>query len=206
MNLCSHGPGGGLTIDEYIVVYYYLHIEKVKSHIPTNSIQVLGLKAILLTLSRIAGLASLHQASWPLMFYAVECMRPTVYDWSIALLSNMKQQRSDCKMGRVRNFGFNSILSTFFFERVPRLSPRVDVPLHKVRDPSQRRWADAMHRLGGGRVSNPYPADLFSWWRRQVVSINDYPYAGIDFRGDPDMPLPPGSAYDDIGNKSKPYF
>ena len=59
-NLCSRGPGGGLTIDEYIAVYCYPDKEKVGSQIPTNSIQVLGLKAILLTLGRIAGLASLH--------------------------------------------------------------------------------------------------------------------------------------------------
>ena len=101
MNLRSCGLGGGLTIDEYIAVYCYLDMEKVGSQIPTNSIQVLGLKAILLTLSRIVGLASLHQASRPLIFYAVECMRPTVYDWSTVLLSNMKQQLNDYKMGRV---------------------------------------------------------------------------------------------------------
>ena len=138
------------------------------------------------------------------MFYAVECMRPTVYDWSTALLGNMKHYLSECKMGRVRNVSFSNILSTFFFEHVPGLSPRVDVPLHRVRDPSQIRWVDAMRRLGGGRVSNPYPADLFPWWRRQIVAIDDYPYVGIDFRGDPDMPLPPGSAYGDIGNESRP--
>ena len=60
MNLHSRGPGGGLTLDEYIAVYYYPNMEKVGSPIPTNSIQVLGLKAILLTLGRIEGLASLH--------------------------------------------------------------------------------------------------------------------------------------------------
>ena len=76
MNLRSRGPGGGLTIDEYC----YPDTEKVGSQIPTNSIQVLGLKAILLTLGRITGLASLHQALQPLMFYAVECMRPMLYD------------------------------------------------------------------------------------------------------------------------------
>src|SRR5713226_6894975 len=66
VNLCARrGPGHGLTIDEYIAVYCYLEIEKVGSQVPTNSIQVLGLKAILLMLSRIAGLASLHQASRP---------------------------------------------------------------------------------------------------------------------------------------------
>ena len=59
------------------------------------------MKTILLALGRISNLASLLQASWPLMFYAVECMRPTANDWSTALLSNMKQQLNDYKMGRV---------------------------------------------------------------------------------------------------------
>ena len=63
VNLCSHGPRGGLTIDEYIAVYYFLDMKKVGSQILTNSIQVLGLKAILLALGKITGLASLHQAS-----------------------------------------------------------------------------------------------------------------------------------------------
>ena len=167
MNLRSHcGNGGGLTIDQYIMVYCYLDMEKVGIQIPASSIHVLGIKSILLTLGRITGLASLHQASRPLMFYAVECMRPTVYDWSTTLLENMKHHLSECKMGRVRNFGFSSILSTFFFEHVPGLSPRVDIPLHEVRYLAQQRWEDAMHRLGGGRVSNPYPVDFFPWWRR----------------------------------------
>ena len=75
-----------------------------------------------------------------------------------------------------------------------------------IQDPAQWCWADAMCRLGGGRMSNPYPADFFLWWRRQIVAIDDYPYVGIDFWGDPDMPLPPGSAYGDIGNESRPSF
>ena len=74
------GPGGGLTIDEYIAMYCYPDIKKVGSQVPTNAIQVLGLKAILLTLGRIEGLASLQQALRLLMFYVVECMRPTIYD------------------------------------------------------------------------------------------------------------------------------
>ena len=82
----------------------------------------------------------------------------------------------------------------------------MDVPLHGVRDPAQRRWADAMRRLGGGRVANPYLADFFPWWRQQIVSIDDYPYAEIDFRGDSDMLLPPGSTYGDIGNESRPFL
>ena len=74
MNFQSRGPGGGLTIDEYIAMYCFPEMEKVGSQIPTNSIQILGLKGILLALGRITRLASLHQASWPMMFYLVECM------------------------------------------------------------------------------------------------------------------------------------
>ena len=112
-------------------------MEKVGSQVLINAIQITGLKAILLALGRITGLASLHQASRLMMFYAVECMQPTVYDWSTTLFRNMKQQLNDCKMGRVRNFGFGSILSMFLFERVSGLSPRVDISPHGVQDLSQ---------------------------------------------------------------------
>ena len=60
MNLRSRGPDGGLTIDEYIAVYCFPNTKIFGSQILTNSIQVLGLNAILLALGRIAGLASLH--------------------------------------------------------------------------------------------------------------------------------------------------
>ena len=63
-----------LTIEEYIAVYFLPNTEKVGSQIPTNAVRNLGLKAILLALGRIVGLASLHQASRTMMFYAVECM------------------------------------------------------------------------------------------------------------------------------------
>ena len=53
-------------------MYCYPETKKVGSQVPINGIQVLGLKAILLTLGRIAGIASLHQASRAQMYYAVE--------------------------------------------------------------------------------------------------------------------------------------
>ena len=74
MNLRSRGPSDGLKIYEYIAVYCLPDTKKVGSQISINSIKILGLKSILLALGRIARLASLHQASRPMMFYAVECM------------------------------------------------------------------------------------------------------------------------------------
>jgi hypothetical protein len=48
-------------------------------------------------------------------------------------------------------------------------------------------------------VSTPYNDKFFFWWRRQIIALDYYPYAGIDFRGDTDMPLPPGASYGTIG-------
>ena len=62
VNLRSRGPGGGLTIDEYIAVYRFPDTEKVGSQILTNSIENLGLKSILLALGRIVGL---HHSTRP---------------------------------------------------------------------------------------------------------------------------------------------
>jgi hypothetical protein len=81
------------------------------------------------------------------------------------------------------------------------LSPRVEITPHGQRDPTMSWWTDVMRQLGGGRVPTPYNDEFFFWWHRQVIAIDDYSYGGIDYRGDPNMPFPPGSAYGDIGKK-----
>ena len=113
--------------------------------------------------SRVGITASGLQASHVLW---VECMRPTVYDWSTLLLNAMKQQLTDCKLGKTKNFGFTSILSTLFFKRVPVLSPRVEVPPQILQGPSQTRWAEMMLRLGGGGTPTPFPPDFYHWWQQ----------------------------------------
>ena len=35
------------------------------------------------------------------------------------------------------------------------------------------------------------------------MAIDDYPYVGIDFHGDPNMPIPQGDTYGDIGKNPK---
>ena len=91
VNLHALGVGGGLTIEEYIAMYFLLDIKKIESQVSVNVIENLSLKVIVLVLAMIAGLESLHHASRPLMFYAVECMRPTVYDWSTQFLNAILQ-------------------------------------------------------------------------------------------------------------------
>ena len=69
VNLRARGVGGGLTIEEYISFYCLSDTEKIESWVSMNSIHSLSIKVIVLVLAKIAGLALLHQASRPLMFY-----------------------------------------------------------------------------------------------------------------------------------------
>jgi hypothetical protein len=69
-----------MKIEEYIDAHCVAGTPKVGSQIPIWAINNLSLKIIVLVLTRIKGSALLHQASRPLMFYVVECARPTVYD------------------------------------------------------------------------------------------------------------------------------
>jgi hypothetical protein len=149
VNLKARGAGSGMNIEDYIATHCIAGTEKVGSQLPIRAINNLSLKIVVLVLTWITGSTSLHQASRPLMFYSVECLRPTVYDWCTSLLANMKSQLTDCKLGRKRNFGFTSILCSFFFERVPGLGPRVEIVLHGPRDPSMAWWTEVMRWTGG---------------------------------------------------------
>jgi hypothetical protein len=129
-------------------------------------IKNLSLKIVVLVLTYISRSTSLQWASRPLIFYAVELLQPTIYDWCTSLLTNMKSQLKNCKQGRKRNFGFKFILCSFFFEWVPGLSPRVEIIPHRPHDPTMSRWIDMMRWLGDVRVTTLYNDEFFFWWCR----------------------------------------
>jgi hypothetical protein len=95
--------------------------------IPVGSIISLVLQTILSLIGRITSSAAVHQASRAQMNCAVQCMNAQIYDWSTTLLESMKRQLTDCSQRTHRNFGFGTILCSFFFERVPCFSPRMTV-------------------------------------------------------------------------------
>jgi hypothetical protein len=164
VNLNSCRAGSGMNIEEYIDAHYVAGTPKVGNQVPIRGINNLILKIIMLVLTRITSSASSHQASRPLMFYAVQCMRPTVYDWCTTLLTNMKGQLIECKQGSKRNFGVASILCSFFFEWVLGLGPRVEILPRGPCDPAMAWWTEVMRQQGGDRVPTPYNEDFFIWW------------------------------------------
>jgi len=78
VNLKSPRAGSGMNIEDYIATHYVAGTEKVGNQLSIRVINNLSLKIIVLVLTWITGSTSLHQTSRPLMFYSMECLRPTV--------------------------------------------------------------------------------------------------------------------------------
>ena len=49
---------------------------------------------------------------------------------------------------------------------------------------------------GGGLVGRFFTHNLLAQWMQLLVLIEDYPYVGMDYKGDDEMPRPPGQAWD----------
>ena len=79
------------------------------------------------------------------------------------------------------------------------LRPRVLVEAPGVREPRLRRWSHILVHHGGGKGGHYFTTQAAQIWRQMPQVILQFPYAGVDFRGDPDMVLPPGEVFDHRG-------
>jgi hypothetical protein len=64
------------------------------------------------------------------------------------------------------------------------------------------RWTSLSPRLGSDSEFK-FTGDFFAWLRCQLIMIEDFPYAGVDFRGSMDLVLPEGEDWDASGEKPK---
>jgi hypothetical protein len=123
-------PPGPHNIAELIRVYCEVDTKKVGSQVPIHKITDLSLKVIVLLIGQIIGSMTSHQASRVHMHCAVQCLNAQLFNWSTTMLDCMKRQLTECRGRSNKNFGFGTILCSFFFERVPSLSPREIVQGH----------------------------------------------------------------------------
>jgi hypothetical protein len=79
------------------------------------------------------------------------------------------------------------------------LRPRVLLEVQGAREPCLRRWSAVLVHQGSGEGGHYFTAQAAQIWRQMPQVILQYPYAGVDFRGDPDMVLPLGEVFDHRG-------
>jgi hypothetical protein len=67
------------------------------------------------------------------------------------------------------------------------------------------RWCKLMARHIAGTIIK-YNDSFFDWLSPQMLMIDDYAYAGLDFRGDLDLALPKNDQWGELGNKYTFYY
>ena len=99
----------------------------------------------------------------------------------------------------MKNFGYGSILTAFDLEKIPLVQPQyIALDLPSLTKPRMQRWVDHMSRHAGqSQIS--FSDTFFGWFDRQEMVFSEYPYAGMDFRGDPDLVLLAGEQWGAIG-------
>jgi hypothetical protein len=159
VNFCAF-PLGPHNISYLIGLYYEAGTDRTSSQVSISKISDLALQAIVLLIERIIGFVALHQASCAQMNCAVQCLNAQIFYWSTTLLDCMKRQLIDCQSRTQRNFGFGTIIFSFFFERVPSFSPREVVRGHQASLPVICRWAVLLPRQEEGPM-NPLMTTFF---------------------------------------------
>ena len=69
--------------------HYSVESKKIGSYIPIENITYLMIKIIVLTMVKVVGSTSPQLDSQTQMYYVIECMWATIYDWCPPLLGNL---------------------------------------------------------------------------------------------------------------------
>jgi hypothetical protein len=121
------------------------------------------------------------------------------------VLRSMKKQLTKCRRGDLKQFRYGSLLVSFFLKRVPLLRLQVEWNLPAPRDPRMLRWCHLMARHIAGPIIK-YDDTFFDWLQPQMLMVDNYSYAGLDFRGDPDLFLPEDAQWGELGKKYTIFF
>jgi hypothetical protein len=105
------------------------------------------------------------------------------------VLRSIKKKLTKCIRGNLKQFGYGSLLVSFFLEWVPLLRLQVECNLPAPRDPWMLRWCQRMARHVSGPIIK-YDDTFFDWLQPQMLMVDDYTYVGLDFRGDMYLELP----------------
>ena len=85
------------------------------------------------------------------------------------------------------------------------MRPWAAIPSFTARDPNMLKWSGLLVQLGGGRKPH-FSEDVFSRLDQDLSMVDDYGYAGIDFRNDSDLFFPEGKDWDAILGKKTCYL
>jgi hypothetical protein len=185
----------------YVAQYCVLGSHFLGGRIVIKDLMDLSLRSILFAITRLVGSTSPHLASKSQISYVIQCLEPRIFNWSVEFLMKIKEHISKCQKCRQKQFGYKSFLVSFFLERVPQMQPQVPLISCPTIEPRMEQWMSLSSRLGNEPLTFLFTIDFFAWWGRQLVVIEDFPYAGVEFRGNANLVLLEGTQWDASGTK-----
>jgi hypothetical protein len=168
-------------VDEYLANHCVPGVRLVGGRITIKDIRDLPLRSILFSIMSIVGSTRSHLVSRSQVAYGLQCLEPTLFNWSAGFLQNVKEKITRCRAGKQKQFGYGSFLVSFFLEHIPQMQPQIALAVRPVGEPRMERWTSLSPRLGSDSEFK-FTGDFFAWLRRQLIMIEDFPYARVDFR------------------------
>jgi hypothetical protein len=157
---CSRG--GGLQMSEYCCLHCVPEAERKKGKVSIWGVRDLTLRTILFTIAHMDRISTPHMALQSYFQYAIECTEPRVFNRKDAMLRSIKKQLTKCRQGNLKQFGYGSLLVSFFLNRVPLLRLQVEWNILSPRDPRMLRWCQLMARHVAGPIIK-YDDTFFDW-------------------------------------------
>jgi len=117
VNLYGSRPIGA-NISSLLAEYCLEALESKSGKIEISSVHDLTRRVLLLTINRVVGSQVEHETNKSKFLYAIDCTAPMIFNWAKAMKMNIKRQFSKAKAGNLKQFGFGSVLVTFFLEEV----------------------------------------------------------------------------------------
>jgi len=180
----------------YVADHYILGSRLVGGWIVIKVVRNLALRSILFSITNMAGSMSAHLASKSQMSYSLQCVEPRLFNWSAGFLRNVKEQITKCRIGRHKQFGYDSFLVSLFLERIPQMHLQIVLIAQLTTEPHMERWTSLSPILGNEASTFNFTTDFFTWWIRKLIIIQDFPYAEVDFWGSVDLVLLEGIDWD----------
>jgi hypothetical protein len=107
---------GGMKMSEYCHEYCIPEAERQKGKVAIWGVTDITLRTVLFTIAQMAGSAAPHMALQSYFQYDLECLEPQVFNWADAVLRNLKKQLTKSRRGDLKQFGYGSLLVSFFCE------------------------------------------------------------------------------------------
>ena len=125
------------------------------------------MRAILWMIVHLVGWKSRHIVTKAQLLLAVNYVQPHIFNWSEAVLHQLKAELTACKTQTQQIFGYGTLIASLILERVSVICPWMSLGPIDLRESRQRQWESLDPHIGGGPIRH--------FFRRRFIRMDQWP-------------------------------